>query len=139
MNPKTRCTYRGNLGRNAIYGINVTPFSARESKNANALSYSGYLESCRSIVTTTRKIADAIRTEIPDIYVLGSPPASVVAFASKRPDLNVLEVGDAMSKRGWHLNALAGPPAVHIAVTVCMLTDSFQCPNIVLIIAAVHL
>jgi len=77
----------------------------------------GYLESCRSIVTTTRKIADAIRTEMPEIYVLGSPPASVVAFASKRPDVNVLEVGDAMSKRGWHLNALAGPPAVHIAVT----------------------
>ncbi|PFH53702.1 hypothetical protein AMATHDRAFT_54119 [Amanita thiersii Skay4041] len=78
---------------------------------------SGYLESCRSIVTTTRKIADAIRTEIPEIYVLGSPPASVVAFASKHPKVNALEVGDAMSKRGWHLNALAGPPAVHIAVT----------------------
>ena len=26
-----------------------------------------------------------------------------------------------MSKKGWHLNALAGPPAVHIAVTVCRL------------------
>ncbi|KAF8692318.1 hypothetical protein AX14_002590 [Amanita brunnescens Koide BX004] len=77
----------------------------------------GYLESCRSIVTTTRKIAEAIRTEIPDIYVLGSPPASVVAFASRRPNVNVLEVGDLMSKKGWHLNALAGPPAVHIAVT----------------------
>ncbi|KAF8634287.1 hypothetical protein AX17_004242, partial [Amanita inopinata Kibby_2008] len=77
----------------------------------------GYLESCRSIVTTTRKIANIIRTDIPELYVLGSPPASVVAFASKHPKVNVLEVGDAMSKRGWHLNALAGPPAVHIAVT----------------------
>ena len=79
----------------------------------------GYLESCRSIVTTTRKIAEAIRTEIPDLYVLGSPPASVVAFTSKRSNFNILEVGDLMSKRGWHLSALAGPPGLHIAVTVC--------------------
>lgn len=32
--------------------------------------------------------------------------------------VNVLEVGDSMSKRGWHLNALTGPAAVHIACTV---------------------
>jgi sphinganine-1-phosphate aldolase len=78
---------------------------------------SGYLDSCRSIVTTARKIADAIRNEIPELYVLGSPPASVVAVASKHPKVSVLEVGDIMSKRGWHLCALSDPPAVHIAVT----------------------
>ena len=32
--------------------------------------------------------------------------------------MDVLEVGDAMSKRGWHLNGVSGPPAVHIACTV---------------------
>lgn len=29
----------------------------------------------------------------------------------------MLEVGDTMAKKGWHLNALSGPAAVHIAVT----------------------
>ncbi|KAK2464343.1 hypothetical protein APHAL10511_003800 [Amanita phalloides] len=77
----------------------------------------GYLESCRSIVTTTRKIADAIRDDIPELCVLGCPPASVVAFASEHPDVDALEVGDMMSKRGWSLNALSGPPSVHIAIT----------------------
>lgn len=66
----------------------------------------------------TRAIANAIKSSIPELYILGSPPASVVAFASKHPDVNVLEVGDAMGKKGWHLNGITGPPAVHIACTV---------------------
>ncbi|KLO15424.1 PLP-dependent transferase [Schizopora paradoxa] len=77
----------------------------------------GYIESCKSIVTCARTIARAIRQEIPELYVLGDPPASVVAFASKHPRVQALAVGDAMSKKGWHLNGLSGPPAVHIACT----------------------
>ncbi|KAJ6476032.1 pyridoxal phosphate-dependent transferase [Mycena vitilis] len=77
----------------------------------------GYLESCRSIVTCARTIADTIVASIPELYILGSPPASVVAFGSKHPKVNVLEVGDKMAQRGWHLNALTGPAAVHIACT----------------------
>ncbi|KAG6919363.1 hypothetical protein DXG01_006912 [Tephrocybe rancida] len=77
----------------------------------------GYLESCRSIVTSARTIANTIVESIPELYILGSPPASVVAFASKHPRVNIMEVGDAMAQRGWHLNALANPPAVHIACT----------------------
>ncbi|KAG2016389.1 glutamate decarboxylase [Coprinopsis cinerea AmutBmut pab1-1] len=82
-----------------------------------AVGTKGYLESCRAIVLGARQIADAITSSIPELYVLGDPPASVVAFGSKHPNVNVLEVGDAMSKKGWHLNGLSGPPAVHIAVT----------------------
>ncbi|KAJ7072019.1 pyridoxal phosphate-dependent transferase [Mycena amicta] len=77
----------------------------------------GYLESCRSIVTCARTIADRIVSSVPELYILGSPPASVIAFGSKHPKVNVLEVGDKMSKRGWHLNALTGPAALHIACT----------------------
>jgi len=78
----------------------------------------GYLASCREIVTAARTIADAITDDIPELYVLGNPPASVVAFASKHPDVDPLEVGDGMSKRGWHLNGLSQPKSVHIACTV---------------------
>jgi sphinganine-1-phosphate aldolase len=77
----------------------------------------GYLDSCRQIVACTRLIANTITSSIPELYVLGSPPASVVAFASKDKDVNVYEIGDKMSKRGWHLNALSGPAALHIACT----------------------
>lgn len=77
----------------------------------------GYLASCCEIVTAARTIADAITDDIPELYVLGNPPASVVAFGSKHPDVNPLEVGDGMSKRGWHLNGLSEPKSVHIACT----------------------
>ncbi|EIN11750.1 PLP-dependent transferase [Punctularia strigosozonata HHB-11173 SS5] len=83
----------------------------------NYMGHNGYLESCRSIVSCAKKIQKAITTEISELYVLGNPPASVVAFASRSPVVNVLEVGDAMSKRGWHLNGISNPPAVHIACT----------------------
>jgi sphinganine-1-phosphate aldolase len=82
------------------------------------MGHNGYLESCRSIVSCAKKIQKAITTEISELYVLGNPPASVVAFGSRSPVVNVLEVGDAMSKRGWHLNGISNPPAVHIACTV---------------------
>ncbi|CDO76973.1 hypothetical protein BN946_scf184281.g20 [Trametes cinnabarina] len=82
------------------------------------MGHSGYLESCKQIVTAAKTIARRIKSEIPELRILGNPPASVVAFASAHEsELNVLEVGDAMSKKGWHLNALSKPAAVHIAVT----------------------
>lgn len=83
----------------------------------NYMGHSGYVASCRAIVSTAKEIAHRITTEFPELYVLGSPPASVVAFSSLRPDLNVLQVGDKMSKKGWHLNALSSPAGVHIACT----------------------
>ena len=56
----------------------------------NTFPSSGYLESCRSIVNCMRAIANAIKSSIPELYILGSPPASVVAFVSKHPDVKIL-------------------------------------------------
>lgn len=109
------------LGSYAIPWVRVRPpagINFESELTTLPSSTSGYLESCRTIVTCTRIIANAINSSIPELYVLGSPPASVVAFASRDPSVDVLEVGDAMSKRGWHLNGISGPPAVHIACTV---------------------
>jgi len=91
------------------------------------MGQSGYLDSCRAIVTCAKTIEAAIREEIPDLYVLGEPVASVVAFGSKNPKVSVLEVGDAMSTRGWSLNGLSNPAAVHIACTLLTtkMTDQF--------------
>jgi sphinganine-1-phosphate aldolase len=41
---------------------------------------------------------------------------SVVAFTS--PTIDIYAVADGMSGRGWHLNALQNPPAIHVAVTL---------------------
>jgi sphinganine-1-phosphate aldolase len=79
----------------------------------------GYINACHSIVGVTKKIAEAIR-ENPalsnDLEVVGNPLVSVVAFKSKT--LDIYDIADAMSAKGWHLNSLQIPPAIHVAVTL---------------------
>jgi sphinganine-1-phosphate aldolase len=84
------------------------------------LTKRGYAESCRTIVSASRHFAAQIKQRFPtDLYVLGDPKISVVAFASRDPArLNIHAVGDAMGKKGWHLNGLANPAALHMAFTV---------------------
>lgn len=83
-----------------------------------AMGNDGYTRSCHEIVSAARSIEDGIRNEISELMVLGKPLVSVVAFASSSSRLSIYEVGDLMSKRGYHLNGLAThPPAVHIACT----------------------
>jgi len=79
------------------------------------IGQSGYLESCRTIVGCCKAIQRRIREEVPELYILGNPPASVFAFGSK--SVNPLAIGDAMSRRGWHLNALGDGTGVHLACT----------------------
>ncbi|KAK5175136.1 Dihydrosphingosine phosphate lyase [Saxophila tyrrhenica] len=87
----------------------------------------GYLSTCLQIVGAAKTIENRIRTSDAlrhSIVVIGKPMVSVVAFTaiSKPRDpfyaLDIYDVADAMSARGWHLNALQDPAAIHVAVTV---------------------
>ena len=81
---------------------------------------SGYITACHAIVGAARKIDHGIRENLhPDLHIMGSPITSVVAFSSKT--LNIYDVGDLMARRGWDLNALQRPPALHIACTMLTL------------------
>ncbi|GJE92746.1 PLP-dependent transferase [Phanerochaete sordida] len=82
------------------------------------VGYDGYLKSCREIVGAAKTIAARIKSEFGGkLYVLGNPPASVVAFSSYNPRCSIHEVGDIISHKGWHLNGIVRPDAIHIAVT----------------------
>ncbi|PWN32437.1 putative sphingosine-1-phosphate lyase [Meira miltonrushii] len=77
----------------------------------------GYTESCKEIVGAARKIEKGIRDEIHQLRIMGRPMVSVVSFCSAG-SVNIYEVGDKMSAKGWHLSGLATePPAIHIACT----------------------
>jgi len=81
---------------------------------------SGYLDACKSIVGAARKIADAVRDSpilSAELEVVGRPLVSVVAFRS-HAGLNIYDVSDGMGIKGWHLNALQSPAAMHMAVTM---------------------
>ena len=45
--------------------------------------------------------------EIPELFVVGKPDMTIVAFGSTVID--IFEVNDIMSSKGWHLNALQRP------------------------------
>ncbi|KAF3779528.1 Sphingosine-1-phosphate lyase [Nymphaea thermarum] len=54
--------------------------------------------------------------EIPELFIVGRPDMTVVAFGSN--EINIFEVNDIMSYRGWHLNALQRPSSIHICITL---------------------
>lgn len=79
----------------------------------------GYVKACHAIVGAAKTLEARIR-EHPDLnadlVVIGRPLVSVVAFTSET--LNIYDIADGMSAKGWHLNALQSPPAMHVAVTL---------------------
>lgn len=79
----------------------------------------GYITACHSIVGAAKKMEAAIRGQpdlAADLVMIGKPLVSVVAFTSNT--LNVYDIADGMSAKGWHLNALQDPPGIHVAVTL---------------------
>jgi len=74
----------------------------------------GYVESTRAIIDTTRYIEKGIR-EIEGIHIFGVPEVCVISIGSEH--FNIYGLSDGLRKRGWNLNALQFPSAVHICVT----------------------
>jgi glutamate/tyrosine decarboxylase-like PLP-dependent enzyme len=74
----------------------------------------GYLEATRRILETGAAIRDGIAA-IPQLRVLGDP-LWVIAFGA--PTLDIYRVLEQMTARGWSLNGLHRPPAVHLCVTL---------------------
>src|SRR6516165_5758476 len=75
----------------------------------------GYRDAARRILETGAMIRDGI-AQIPGVRVLGDP-LWVITFTTE-DGLDVFQVLENMGKRGWSLNGLQRPPAVHIAVTL---------------------
>jgi sphinganine-1-phosphate aldolase len=75
----------------------------------------GYTEAARRILETGAKVRDGIAA-IPGVRVLGDP-LWVIAFTTG-DGVDVFEVMENMSQRGWSLNGLQRPAAVHIAITL---------------------
>lgn len=100
------------------------------------MGVSGYEASCREIVGAAKRLDRLIRSDVPELKILGKPLVSVVAFTTTEASgIPIYVVGDLMSQRGWHresshspglsrtdvqvdaVNALQNPPALHIACT----------------------
>lgn len=80
-----------------------------------SLGKEGYLENTKAIMEGSKKLQKGIE-EIPELFVIGRPDMTIVAFGSNV--LDIFEVNDMMSSKGWHLNALQRPNSIHICVTL---------------------
>ncbi|KAJ5368681.1 Sphingosine-1-phosphate lyase [Penicillium cataractarum] len=81
----------------------------------------GYINSCTEIINAARKFDSAVRGHpliSLHMEVVGNPMVSVVAFRSKNGAIDTYDIADDLSAKGWHLNALQSPPALHCAFTI---------------------
>jgi glutamate/tyrosine decarboxylase-like PLP-dependent enzyme len=74
----------------------------------------GYLDAAKRILETTRWMKDELRG-IEEIEIIGDPPF-MVTFRSD--SLNVYQILEFMTQRGWGLSGLHLPPSAHLCVTL---------------------
>lgn len=74
----------------------------------------GYIEITEKILEEAMAIKNGIK-ESEDYQLIGDPISCVIAFTAVK--LNIYKIADAMSGKGWHLNVLQKPPAIHICLT----------------------
>ena len=78
-----------------------------------SLGERGYLDAAKQIFETAATIRHGVDA-IPELEVIGNP-TFLVAFRS--PELNIYHVNDHLIAKGWRLNALQLPAALHFCVT----------------------
>jgi sphinganine-1-phosphate aldolase len=78
-----------------------------------SLGERGYKEIASRIFATAARIRAGIES-IPELEVIGEP-TFLVAFRAR--ELNIYHVNDHLVERGWRLNSLQLPPALHFCVT----------------------
>lgn len=85
-----------------------------------ALGREGYRAIAADIFRTAAELVEVIGRH-PELRVLGRPWFNVafshVVGPDGRPEADIFHVNDLMAERGWRLNGLQMPPALHFCVT----------------------
>ena len=76
----------------------------------------GYLELARKVMETTAALQEGIRS-IPELEVMSNPEMSVFAYTSNSKKVDIFAVGDQMEEKGWLVDRLQRPEALHAMVT----------------------
>ncbi|MDL1895825.1 aspartate aminotransferase family protein [Anaerolineae bacterium CFX7] len=79
----------------------------------NYLGADGYLYIANVVMKTVELLRAGI-AQIDDVKILGNPDMSVMALASDT--LDIYQVGDELTARGWHLDRQQFPPSLHLTV-----------------------
>lgn len=76
----------------------------------------GYEAVARELMETREVFVRGLKA-VPELEIMGDPCMSLVAFRSRDNKVDIYQLLDLLSKRGWHLNALHRPPALHMCFT----------------------
>ncbi|XP_066582338.1 sphingosine-1-phosphate lyase isoform X2 [Prorops nasuta] len=76
--------------------------------------YDGYLQATKKVIETSRYIEQELR-KLDSLYIFGTPATSVIALGSKQ--FSIYRLLEGLNKKGWNLNPLQFPCAIHICVT----------------------
>ena len=83
----------------------------------HTLGEEGYIEIVREVTEATRRLIDGVNA-LDDLHVLGQPDMCLFAMASET--INVFELDDEMTRRGWALqpqfSAGGAPASLHLTV-----------------------
>ena len=77
------------------------------------LGMNGYLNLAKIVMKASKKLIDGIN-QIPELYIIGKPVMSVFSFTSDIID--IFHLGDVLDKKGWHLDRIQFPNALHMMV-----------------------
>jgi len=77
------------------------------------LGMNGYLNLAKIVMDASEKLIKGIN-QIPKLYIIGKPVMSVFSFTSDKIDVYYL--GDLLDKKGWHLDRIQFPNALHMMV-----------------------
>ncbi|MFX1489860.1 MAG: aminotransferase class V-fold PLP-dependent enzyme, partial [Promethearchaeota archaeon] len=77
------------------------------------LGMDGYLKLAKIVMDASRKLIDGIN-QISELYIIGKPIMSVFSFTSSTVD--IYQLGDRLDKKGWHLDRIQFPNALHMMV-----------------------
>lgn len=86
------------------------------------LGFDGYREIAEKVMKARDQLIDGINA-IPGVRVPGTPHMSVMCIISDRTDVNIYEVGDNMSARGWHMDRQQNPDSLHLTMNFAHLTS----------------
>lgn len=77
----------------------------------------GYIEMAKQTMENADRIREGIRA-IPELEIIGNPVCSLVSYRSKDPvNCNIFAIGDKMQEKGWHIDRLQHPDALHAMIT----------------------
>ncbi len=82
----------------------------------NAIGMDGYLDIARTIMDTVSKFKAGIEA-VDGLKILGKPAMSVFAYTSEDRDVNIFAVGDRLEEKGWLVDRLQKPDALHCMIT----------------------